>query len=325
MSVCRLLPFVALLLFAPLVRAGDAHHGSAADLPDQEFAILAAQWGTGSRFADVTPKARALATSEGLDVQVERSHFGDPFPHYRKSLVVFYLWRGKLCSATAPEHGRLRIPPEEADAGRARRAWIADCLEGKQAAALRRLDKAVSSGSSDKIRKAVQKNHRAARAFARRYVVDLGDDGAALALRIVRWKQQARRQAKGLREAEIAVASSSDWLDLRIDVKAGDIVAIQAEGEWKLGTYAGSCDATGRSGDRYRVHSTVGELRHGCLLVRSGDDLFVAGTPGGAVRVAKDADRIEAKCNDDTYRDNSGAITLRVLVVPGHRGPAARS
>jgi len=316
MSIQRAFAFLALLVVAPFVRAGDSYHGTVADLPDREFAVLAAQWGTGRRFADVTEKARALSTDTGLDVAVERKHFGDPFPHYLKSLVVVYLWHGEIRSATAPEHGRLRIPAPEADAARARRDWIAGRLRAAREAAGRRFDAAVASGSPDAIRDAVQENRRAARAFSRRYGTNLGDDGAGLALRIAKFEERTRSVVKGMREIEVAVASSSDWRDLEVDVASGDVLAIAAEGEWRLGKYAGSCDATGLSGDRYRNHSTVPELRHGCLLVRAGSNRFVAGSSRGAIRIEEDGVRIEAKCNDESYRDNTGAITLRVLVVP---------
>ena len=82
------------------------------------------------------------------------------------------------------------------------------------------------------------------------------------------------------------------------------------------GEEAGACDATGLSGDRYASLSTVEEVRHGCLLVRVGSDLFAAGRKCGSVRVGRDRLRVEAKCNDTNYRDNSGELTIRVLVVP---------
>ncbi len=316
MVLLRALSVAVLLLLSPAVWAGDAYHGTVAGVPDGEFAILAAQWGTGSRFTDVTEKARGLATDRGLDVQVERSHFGDPYPYHRKSLVVFYQWAGELRSATAPEHGRLRIPPEDADAAQARLAWVEGRLEAARSAARGRLEEAVASGAPAAIRKALRGNLRAARRFARRYEDTPGAEEAGLALRMAAWAEVARRRVTGMRSTTVMVSSSSDWRDLGIEAEAGDLVAIETEGEWKLGRYAGLCDATGRSGERYRVHSTVGELRHGCLLVRAGSNLFVAGTPHGAVRLDEDATRIEAKCNDETYRDNTGAITLRVFVLP---------
>lgn len=94
------------------------------------------------------------------------------------------------------------------------------------------------------------------------------------------------------------------------------VAAAPATGERKLGTHAGSCGPAGLSGERYRAHSTVEELRHGCLLVRAGTSLFVAGDPGGAVRILDGPVRVEAKCNDETYRDNKGSLSLRVLVLP---------
>ena len=56
------------------------------------------------------------------------------------------------------------------------------------------------------------------------------------------------------------VASSSDWRDLDIHAAVGDLVAIEAEGEWKLGTYAGVCGVTGLSGDRYRAQEFLSAI-----------------------------------------------------------------
>ena len=316
MPIPRVLVLVAFVVLAPLGRADDVNHGSLAEVPDREFAVLAAQWGTGHRFADVTETARALATATGLDVAVERSHFGDPYPHFRKSLVVFYLWRGELYSATAPEHGRLRIPIPKVKAASARVEWIAGQFQSARAAAGWRLDQAVDACSIEAICAAVHKNLRLARRFAHRYGADLSGDTTGLAARIASWVKSTCRAAKGRRVWTVEVAASSDWRDLEAEAGPGDLVVFEAGGTWSLGRYAGSCKAPGLSGDRYRAHSTVGELPHGCLLVRYGTNLFAVGKSTAAWRVSTSASRLEAKCNDETYRDNTGSLRLRVLVLP---------
>ena len=70
------------------------------------------------------------------------------------------------------------------------------------------------------------------------------------------------------------------------------------------------------AGNRYAGHSTIEELPHGGLLVRVGSDLFAAGKSSGTTRATGSDVRIEARCNDATYRDNSGSIAIHVLVVP---------
>jgi len=314
MPTPRTVAAVAVLFLASLVRAGDVAHVRVEDVPERGFTVVAARWGTGSRFADVTERARALVTDGGLDVAVERAHFGDPFPHFRKSLVVVYAWRGEIRTATAPEHGRLRIPPSPA--AEVARTDAERRLRTAQVVADERVAAAVASRSPDAVRRAVRRNRRAARELLRRGPADLrsSDPDAAAAAR--RWAERTRRIARAVRVTTMDVASSSDWRNLGVETAPGDTVVFEAAGAWRLGRWAGTCDAAGLSGDRYRAHSTVEELPHGCLLVRVGTDLFGAAESRGSVRVDEGGRRVEAKCNDETYRDNTGHLTLRVVVLP---------
>lgn len=326
--------------------AGDVSHGSLPALKHGEFRVLGAQWGTGHRWADVTEKACELATEAGLDVAASRTHFGDPYPHFKKALVVFYLWRGELRSATAHENGRLRIPVRDEKAAaiavvraaEARVSRIAQAFEAGRQAASELLDKSVSSGSIDAIRKAVRKGRKLAKALSRRLtpqfeeldsffarhptfaadpgLVEMKKLAAQVKIDFVEWEGHSRTALEGMREVTTKVSATYDWWNLGIEAEAGSLIAFEAKGSWKLGGYAGSCDATGLSGDRYAGVSTVSEFPHGCLLVRVGSNLFAAGKLAGATRATESGVRVEATCNDNNYRDNSGAITIRVLVVP---------
>ena len=81
------------------------------DRPPPRFRIVTAMWGTGHRWANVTDKAREVATHVGLETTAKRHIWGDPYPHFIKSLVVTYELDGKTHSAAFREDRSVVLPP----------------------------------------------------------------------------------------------------------------------------------------------------------------------------------------------------------------------
>jgi len=67
------------------------------------------------------------------------------------------------------------------------------------------------------------------------------------------WVASSQTACQGMRMVTTKVSSRTDWWNLGLEAWRGDLVAFEAEGKWKLGGYAGSCDATGLTdtADRY--------------------------------------------------------------------------
>jgi hypothetical protein len=255
---------ITIVIIASAASAGDASHGSFTSLPDREFQVLGAQWGTGHRWADVTDQACELATDAGLDVAASRTHFGDPYPHFKKSLVVFYLWRGELRSATTHENGRLRIPVRDEPgaaalvrkSAMARVARLASAIQAGQAKAGELLGSAVRAGSIDGIRKAVRKRRKLTKDLGQRLgpefeeldeffhrhrslaghpgVKEIRAAAAALRAGLERWEKFSRHALENMREATVNVSSCSDWRNLDVVAVKGDLVVFEAKGSWKL-------------------------------------------------------------------------------------------
>jgi hypothetical protein len=117
-------------------------------------------------------------------------------------------------------------------------------------------------------------------------------------------------------------------------VAAGDYIWVMAQGEIRLGMFAGFADPGGRSSAFLAGYSTVPELPHGALLCRvTGETWQIC----GAEREFQAAvsGQLEFTVNDDDRANNSGAFDVRIFVSPySHRtqylaaqptGPPSRS
>ena len=75
-----------------------------------QLEIVAAYWGNGNNFADVTPRVRSLVQGNGLDVPVSVRSMGvDPLPGAGKILRVYYLQNGQFNQGEWRENMTARI------------------------------------------------------------------------------------------------------------------------------------------------------------------------------------------------------------------------
>jgi hypothetical protein len=76
----------------------------------QGIRVLAAQWGMGTRWRDVTERVEGYFGKAGIDVLVNHRSFGDPAPRWKKTLFVAYEKAGELKVKVVAEDRRLRLP-----------------------------------------------------------------------------------------------------------------------------------------------------------------------------------------------------------------------
>ena len=76
----------------------------------QGFRVLAARWGMGTRWNDVASRVDGYVRDDGVDVLVNHRSFGDPAPHWKKTLFVVYVQEGELKVKVVAEDRRLRLP-----------------------------------------------------------------------------------------------------------------------------------------------------------------------------------------------------------------------
>lgn len=158
--------------------------------------------------------------------------------------------------------------------------------------------------------------------------VGFAETRAAAAALVTEAETAAKRiqaSVDGIRIGTLTVDSHAEWQRSDIAVNAGDFVAFEAVGKWKLGFMISDVGPAGlptpsirdpkAKGMDYGAYSVDGKYNHGCLLLRSGDSLIAGGASQGSV-TASATGRIEGRCNDTKYTDNEGTVTVRVVVIP---------
>ena len=117
----------------------------------------------------------------------------------------------------------------------------------------------------------------------------------------------------GMRERQVLVASNMAWVDTGIDVRAGQTVYFQAQGEIRWGRDR----RDGVAGERNsppNPNRPMPNRNAAALIGKIGDsagDMFYIGDETGAVRVRGNG-RLYLGVNDDVLTDNSG--NFRVVV-----------
>ena len=118
---------------------------------------------------------------------------------------------------------------------------------------------------------------------------------------------------RGLREREVSVAANVAWVDTGIDVRSGQRVYFEAEGEVRWGS-----DRRDGPGGEERSPYNAGRpmpRRPAAALIgkvgQDSSDLFFIGEDRGAIRL-RDGGRLYLGINDDVLTDNRGRF--RVLV-----------
>jgi hypothetical protein len=101
--------------------------------------VMRAQYGVGSRYADVTDILNSQIQGESLSLRVTNDVMGgDPDPEQRKQLIVFYMFNGRQSRVVVNEKGNLNLPGN--DAWRPRDDDRLEILEASYGAGDRRRD-----------------------------------------------------------------------------------------------------------------------------------------------------------------------------------------
>ena len=129
----------------------------------------------------------------------------------------------------------------------------------------------------------------------------------------------ALRQALG-RAQQTQVDARADWKECDLQVAAGDLVYVSAQGAWRMTAAQAPEEGAPVAAEPAAL---VGAAPLGALLWRvRGSDAIHAAMPGsgdGAGSVAavvEAAGPIEFRINEQVVQDNSGAVTADVIVLP---------
>lgn len=114
----------------------------------------------------------------------------------------------------------------------------------------------------------------------------------------------------GMRERQTIVSADVQWNDAGIDVRAGQTIFFNAQGQVRWGRDR----RDGPAGERNSPNNPnrpMGNRNAAALIGRIGNDLFFIGDDTGPIRV-RNSGRLYLGINDDVLTDNSG--NFRVVV-----------
>ncbi|HYB95993.1 MAG TPA: LecA/PA-IL family lectin [Vicinamibacterales bacterium] len=114
----------------------------------------------------------------------------------------------------------------------------------------------------------------------------------------------------GMRERLTIVSADVDWNDTGIDVRAGQTIYIEAQGQVRWGRDR----RDGPGGERNsppNPNRPMGNRNAAALIGKIGNDLFFIGDETGPIRL-RSSGRLYLGVNDDVLTDNSG--NFRVVV-----------
>lgn len=115
----------------------------------------------------------------------------------------------------------------------------------------------------------------------------------------------------GLRERQVSVSATEPWSDTGIDVRAGQNLYIDAQGQVRWGKDR----RDGPEGEKNSPFNAARPLPNrpgGALIGRIGNDLFFIGAESGPIRV-RSGGRLLLGINDEYLVDNSGSFRVTVM------------
>ena len=116
---------------------------------------------------------------------------------------------------------------------------------------------------------------------------------------------------RGMRERQVNVTAREAWSDTGIDVRAGQAIYFQANGETRWGPNRRD-GAAGERNSPYNAGRPLPDRPAAALLGRIGEnDMFFIGDQPGPFRV-RSSGRLYLGVNDDVLTDNSGALRVTV-------------
>jgi len=118
---------------------------------------------------------------------------------------------------------------------------------------------------------------------------------------------------RGMRERPVTAVASSAWTDTGIDVRAGQPLYFQANGEWRWGPNRRD-GAEGEDNSPVNRNRPLPDRPAAALIGRIGDrdEFFFIGNDPGPYR-ARAAGRLYLGINDDVLTDNSGSLRVTVF------------
>ena len=116
----------------------------------------------------------------------------------------------------------------------------------------------------------------------------------------------------GMRERTVTVAANVAWNDAGIDVRAGQTIFFEAQGQVRWGRDRRDGPA-GERNSPSNPNRPMGNRNAAALIgkVGAGNDMFFIGDEAGAIRM-RSSGRLYLGINDDVLTDNSG--NFRVVV-----------
>lgn len=114
----------------------------------------------------------------------------------------------------------------------------------------------------------------------------------------------------GMRERQVLVAGDMPWVDTGVDVRSGQTVYFEAQGEVRWGRDRRD-GAAGERNSPPNPNRPMPNRNAAALIGKIGDDVFFIGDDSGPVRMRGNG-RLFLGINDDVLTDNTG--NLRVVV-----------
>jgi hypothetical protein len=117
---------------------------------------------------------------------------------------------------------------------------------------------------------------------------------------------------RGMRERTVTVPASGGWSDTGIEVRAGQPIYFQANGEWRWGPNRRD-GANGEKDSPVNRNRPLPERPAAALIGRIGerDEFFFIGGDPGPYR-ARSSGRLYLGINDDVLTDNSGNLRVSI-------------
>jgi len=118
---------------------------------------------------------------------------------------------------------------------------------------------------------------------------------------------------RGMRERPVTTVASSAWTDTGIDVRAGQPLYFQANGEWRWGPNRRD-GAAGENNSPVNRSRPLPDRPGAALIGRVGDrdEFFFIGNDPGPYR-ARSSGRLYLGINDDVLTDNSGSLRVTIF------------
>ncbi len=124
-----------------------------------------------------------------------------------------------------------------------------------------------------------------------------------------------RHALDGARRVTVEVSAKGEWQPLGLSVADGDAISFGATGTWTLGPLAGRSGPEGRNDPNYTRAAVESAYNFGGLMLRAGDTTFAVARSAGTTR-SRWTGPLVGRCNDKDYTNNSGAMSVTVVVVP---------